>query len=54
MAVAYKDQHEMLPLPCMGIVLYYTFQQGKAPPPSLSIQRGGRSLVDRTSAEIQA
>jgi len=54
MAVAYKDRHEMLLLPCMGIVLHYTFEKGQAPPPSLSIQRGGQCPIDRSSAELQA
>ena len=31
MAVIYKDWHEMLLLPYMGIVLQYTLQQGKPP-----------------------
>ncbi|KEH17210.1 hypothetical protein MTR_0031s0050 [Medicago truncatula] len=57
MAFIYKDCHEMLPLPHMGIVLQYTLQQGK-PFFFLNIQhggrasRGGRSPVNRSSAEI--
>jgi len=31
MAFTYKDCHEMLLLPYMGIVLQYTFQQGQPP-----------------------
>jgi hypothetical protein len=31
MAVTYKDWHEMLSLPYVGIVLHYTFQQGQPP-----------------------
>jgi len=31
MAFIYKDWHEMLPLPYMGIMLHYTFQQGQPP-----------------------
>jgi len=59
MAFTYKDWHEMILLPYIGIVLQYTFQQGN-PPPSLSIQHGGRashwgrSPVYRSSAEVQA
>jgi len=31
MAFTYKDLHEMLLLPYMGIMLQYTFQQGQPP-----------------------
>jgi len=31
MAFTLKDRHEMISLPCMGIVLQYTFQQGQSP-----------------------
>jgi len=31
MAFIYKDWHEMIPLPHMGIVFQYTFQQGQFP-----------------------
>jgi len=30
-AFTYKDWHEMIPSPHMGIVLQYTFQQGQSP-----------------------
>jgi len=31
MEVTYKNRHEILSLPYMGIVLHYTFQQGQPP-----------------------
>ena len=42
MTFTYKDWHEMISLPYMGIVLQYTFQQGH-PPSFPNIQRGSRA-----------
>jgi len=55
MAVTYKDRHEMLPLPHMGIMLQHTFQQEQPPLlPSVYNMEVVEVTADRSSAEIQA
>ena len=45
MTIIYKDWHEMLPLPHMGIMLHYMFQQGQ------DIFRGGQEVETNLQQE---